>query len=120
MVWARTILLHLLQAIAQLRIETRIVDVTYHVVQTCFKVGPSRLAEVACVFRLGGRLPRLLAKLFSTHRRAANPENFELRVHAALTRQVVKARDQLPLRQVARGSKNDKDTGISGGQWLWR
>src|SRR5438876_9485196 len=85
MVWARTILLHLLQANAQLRVETRIVDVAYHVVQPRFKVCPSRLAEAARVFRFGGCLPCLPAKLLRTHRRAADPKNFELRVHAALT-----------------------------------
>src|SRR5260370_37047599 len=110
MVWARAMLLHLLQASTQPRIELRIVDVTYHVVQPRFKVCPSRLAEVACVFRLSGSLPGLLAKLFRTHRCAPDPENFELRIHAAFTREVVEARHQLPLRQVARGSKNSQDT----------
>src|SRR5713101_4487145 len=93
MVWAGTILLHLRQTKPQLRIEVRIVDVAYYVVQARFKVCPSRLAEVARVFRLGGCLPALLAKLFRTHRRAADSENFELRVHAALACQVVEARE---------------------------
>src|SRR5437899_12338349 len=101
MVWARTIFLHLLQANAQLRIETRIVDITYDVVQPLFKVLPSRLAEVARVFRLGGGFSCLLTKLLRAHRRAADPKNFELRVHAALTCQVVETRDQFPLRQIA-------------------
>src|SRR5580700_1032051 len=105
MVWARTILLHLLQPNAQLRIELRIVDVADHVMQPRLKVCPSRLAEVARVIGLGGALPALLAKLFRTHRRAADPENFELRVHAALTCQVVEARNQLPLRQIAEAPK---------------
>src|SRR6202035_5186200 len=120
MVWARTIVLHLLPAHAQPLIELRIVDVAYHVVQPLFEVLPSRVAKVACVFRLGGCLPRLLAKLFRTHRRAANPENFELRVHAALTCQVVEAWDQLPVRQITRSPKNDQDARISGGQWFLR
>src|SRR3984893_7593974 len=85
MVWARTILLHLLQANAQPRIELRIVDVAYHVVQPLFEVLPSRLTEVARVFRLGRGLACVLAKLFRTHRCAADPENFELTVHAAHT-----------------------------------
>src|SRR4029077_8653610 len=88
MVWARTILLHLLQPNAQPRIELRIVDVAYHVVQPLFEVLPSRLAKVACVFRLGGCLPRLLAKLFGTHRRAAYPGYFALWAHGALSWQV--------------------------------
>src|SRR5882724_12328387 len=116
MVWARTLLLHLLQSSAQLRIKFWIVDVAFHVVQPLFKVSPSRLAEVTCVLRLGGCLPCLLAKLFRTHRRAADPENFELRVHASLTGEVVQTRDQFPLCQVARSSKNNEDTRISGRQ----
>src|SRR6266404_4307707 len=120
MVWARTVLFHLLQTNPQLRIEIRIVDVTYHVVQPLFKVLPSRLAEVARVFRLGGCLPVLLAKLFRTHGRAADPENFELRVHAALTCEVIQTGDQLPFRQIARSSKNNQDTRISGWQWFLR
>src|SRR5260370_38591687 len=120
MIWTRTIPFHLLQAIAQPRIELRIVDVTYHVVETCFKVCPSGLAEVACVFRLGGCLPGLVAKLFRTHRCASDPDNFELTVHASHTCQVVEAWDQLSLGQIARSSKNDEDTRISGGQWFLR
>src|ERR1700730_6138785 len=120
MVWARTIPLHLLQANAQLRVELRIVDVTYHVVQPRLKVCPSRLAEVACVFRLGGGLAGLLAKRCRTHRCTADPENFELTVHASHTRQVVEARDQLPLGQIARSPKDNQDTRISGWQRFLR
>src|ERR1700722_7102463 len=120
MVWARTILLHLLQPNAQPRIELRIVDVAYHVVQPLFEVLPSRLAKVACVFRLGGCLPCLLAKFFRTHRRAANPENFELRVHTALTCEVVETGNELALCEIARSSKNNEDTGISGWQRFLR
>src|SRR6202051_2559285 len=108
MVWARTILLHRLQANPQLRIEVRIVDVTHQVVQPRLKVFPPRLTEVARVFRLGSCLPTLLAKFFRTHRSAADPENFELRVHAALTCEVIQLGDQLPFRQLARSSG-----------WLW-
>src|ERR1700688_549123 len=105
---------------AQLRIELRIADVTCHVVQSRFKVCPSRLAEVASIFRLGGGLPGLPAKLFRTHWRAADTENFELRVHAAFTRQVVEARDELSLGQIARSSKDDQDARTSGCQRLSR
>src|SRR5580698_1960643 len=120
MVWARTILLHRLQANAQLHIKVRIVDVTHHVAQPRLKVFPPRLAEVARVFRLGSCLPALLAKLFRTHRSAADPENFELRVHAALTSEVVQTGDQLPFRQIARSSKNNQDTRIAGWHWFLR
>src|ERR1700722_13308052 len=120
MIWARAILLHLLQPSAQLRIELWMVDVTYHVVEPRFKVCPSRLAKVACVFRLCSCLPYRLAKLFSRHRRAANPENFELRVHATHTCQVVEARDQLSLGQIARSSKDDQDARISTGERVLR
>src|SRR6202142_2487120 len=114
MVWARTILLHRLQAHAQLHIKVRIVDVTHHVVQPRLKVFPRRLAEVARVFRLGSCLPDRLTKLERTHRSAADPENFELRVHAALTCEVIQTGNQLPFRQIARSSKNNQDTRISG------
>src|SRR5260370_8571104 len=110
MVWARTTFLHLVQPIPQLGIESRIVDVTYHVVESLFKVLPSRLAELACIFRLGGCLPSLLAKLFSTHRSAADSENFEFRVHAPFTGEVVQTRHQLPLPQATRTSQNNQDT----------
>src|SRR5260370_28845529 len=105
MVWARTTFLHLVQPIPQLGIESRIVDVTYHVVESLFKVLPSRLAELACIFPLGGCLPSLLAKLFSTHRSAAASENFEFRVHAAFTDEVVKTRHPLPLHHATLSSK---------------
>src|SRR6202521_6021834 len=65
-------------------------------------------------------LPVLLAKFFRTHRRAADSENFELRVHAALTCEVIQTGDQLPFRQIARSSKNNQDTRISGWQWFLR
>src|ERR1700675_4995242 len=120
MVWARTILLHLLQTNTQSRIELWVVDVTYHIVQARFKICPSRLAEVARVFRLGGCLPALLAKLFRTHRRAADSENFELRVHAALACQVVKAREQVRLPQITRSPKNNQNARISDGQSFLR
>src|SRR5580700_10412448 len=120
MVWARTIFLHRLQANSQLHIEVRIVDVTHHVVQPRLKVFPPRLTEVARVFRLASCLSALLAKLFRTHRGAADPENFELRVHAALTCEIVQTGDQLPFRQIARSSKNNQDTRISGWQWFLR
>src|ERR1700677_3629482 len=120
MVWARTIFLHRLQANPQLHIKVRIVDVTHHVVQPRLKVFPPRLAEVARVFRLGSCLPALLTKLFRTHRSAADPENFELRVHAALTCEVIQTGDQLPFCQIARGSKNNQDTRISGWRWFLR
>src|SRR4029077_443005 len=120
MVWARTILLHRLQADPQLTIEIRVVDVTHHVVQPCFEVPPPGLAELACVFRLGSCLPAFLAKLFRTHRSAADPENFELRVHAALTCEVIQTGYQLPFRQIARSSKNNQDTRISGWHWFSR
>src|SRR5580698_2648808 len=113
MVWARTIFLHRLQANSQLHIEVRIVDVTHHVVQPRLKVFPPRLTEVARVFRLASCLSALLAKLFRTHRSAADPENFELRVHAALTCEVIETGDQLPFRQVAGSSKNNQNTRIS-------
>src|SRR5271156_5074405 len=120
MVWARTIFLHRLQANSQLHIEVRIVDVTHHVVQPRLKVFPPRLTEVARVFRLGSCPPALLAKLFRTHRGAADPENFELRVHTALTCEVIQTGDQLPFRQIARNSKNNQDTRISGWQSFLR
>jgi hypothetical protein len=85
LVWARTASLHLRHPIAQLHIELRIVDVTFHVVQARFKVCPSRLVEVPGIFRLGRRFACLLAKLLRAHWRAADPENFELRVHATFT-----------------------------------
>src|ERR1700756_1965438 len=120
MVWTRTIFFHLLQAIPQMGIEIRIVDVPYHVVEPLFKVLPSCLAEVACVFRLGGCVPGLLAKLFRTHRRATDPEDFELWVHAALTCEVIQTGNQLAFRQISRSSKNNEDTRIPGWQWFLR
>jgi hypothetical protein len=53
-----------------------------------------RLTELACIFRLGGCLPSLLATLFRTHRSVADSENFEFRAHAPFTCEVVEARDQ--------------------------
>src|SRR5580698_6344072 len=120
MVWARTIFLHRLQANSQLHIEVRIVDVTHHVVQPRLKVFPPRLTEVARVFRLASCLSALLAKLFRTHRSPADPENFELRVHAALTCEVIETGDQLAFRQIARSSKNNQDTRVSGWWWFLR
>jgi len=61
-----------------------------------------------------------IRRCFRTHRRAADSENFELRVHAALTCQVVETRDQLPLRQIARSPNNYQDARISRWQWFLR
>src|ERR1700689_595568 len=120
MVWARTIFLHRLQANPQLHIKVRIVDVTHHEVQPRLKVFPPRLAEVARVFRLGSCLPALLTKLFRTHRSAADPETFELRVHAALTCGVIQAGDHLPFRHSSQSPKKNYDTRTSGWHWFWR
>src|SRR5215475_3937660 len=114
MVWARSVLLHLLQANAQLRIENRIVDVANHIVQPVFKFSPPSLAEVARVFRLGGRLPCFLAKLLGAHQRAADAKNFELPVHTALTCEVVQRGNELSLCEIARTSKNNQDARVSG------
>jgi hypothetical protein len=64
------------------------------------------LAEVGLRERhaaaLGSRLPALFAKLFRAHRRAADSENFEFRVHAAHRCEGIQTGDQLPFREITR------------------
>src|SRR6202035_532643 len=70
---------------------------------------------VGRVFALEGPLDRKSTRLNSSHSSISyDVFCLENRVHAAFTRQVVEARDELSLGQIARSSKDDQDARTSG------